>query len=205
MHAKTKGNVVVGLVLAVSWLPWPESATISATDNDTLPSKRTQELLHDVVLGPDGLLEGKVEDADGLAARSALVTVDFSGTDVAVVQTLEDGRFSVEGLREGTHAVSTAWGTSWFRFWRPESAPPHAERNIRLVARQIPNEQAPSLPAIPSVDDMPVRQRTYSPRRGFLGRAFATYPLLTTAGLLGAGIGSGIAIGSAGNNSSATP
>ena len=47
--------------------------------------------------------------------------------------------------------------------------------------------------------------RGYAPRRGFLGRAFANYPILTTAALLGAGIGSGIAIGSSSSSTPATP
>ena len=48
-------------------------------------------------------------------------------------------------------------------------------------------------------------QNGYSPRQGFLGRAFANYPLLTAAGLLGAGIGSGIAIGSSSSDTPASP
>ena len=54
----------------------------------------------DIVLGPNGTFSGVVKDVNGRAKSAEIVTVGFSGAEVATVQTLEDGRFTIEGLRE---------------------------------------------------------------------------------------------------------
>ena len=93
-----------------------------------------------------------------------------------------------------------------FRFWEADKAPPGAKPEITLVARQVPADDG-AVQFIPEAQPAPIVpvQNGYSPRQGFLGRAFANYPLLTAAGLLGAGIGSGIAIGSSSSDTPATP
>ena len=163
----------------------------------------------DIVLGPNGSFSGVVKDVNGRAKSAEIVTVGFSGAEVATVQTLEDGRFTIEGLREGSHVVKTS-GTSFpVRFWEADKAPPTADSGITLVSRQVPaGEEAviqEFVPEQPPVQYQPAPSRGYAPRRGFLGRAFANYPILTTAALLGAGIGSGIAIGSSSDSTPATP
>ena len=163
----------------------------------------------DIVLGPNGTFSGVVKDVNGRAKSAEIVTVGFSGAEVATVQTLEDGRFTIEGLREGSHVVKTS-GTSFpVRFWEADKAPPTADSGITLVSRQVPaGEEAviqEFVPEQPPVQYQPAPSRGYAPRRGFLGRAFANYPILTTAALLGAGIGSGIAIGASSDSTPATP
>ena len=163
----------------------------------------------DIVLGPNGSFSGVVKDVNGRAKSAEIVTVGFSGAEVATVQTLEDGRFTIEGLREGSHVVKTS-GTSFpVRFWEADKAPPTADSGITLVSRQVPaGEEAviqEFVPEQPPVQYQPAPSRGYAPRRGFLGRAFANYPILTTAALLGAGIGSGIAIGASSDSTPATP
>ena len=163
----------------------------------------------DIVLGPNGTFSGVVKDVNGRAKSAEIVTVGFSGAEVATVQTLEDGRFTIEGLREGSHVVKTSGTAFPVRFWQADKAPPTADSGITLVSRQVPaGEEAviqEFVPEQPPVQYQPAPSRGYAPRRGFLGRAFANYPILTTAALLGAGIGSGIAIGASSDSTPATP
>ena len=171
----------------------------------------------DIVLGPNGSFSGVVKDVNGRAKSAEIVTVGFSGAEVATVQTLEDGRFTIEGLREGSHVVKTSGTAFPVRFWEADKAPPTADSGITLVSRQVPVEGEETVIREFVPEEQPVQgydpayqpnyqpSRGYAPRRGFLGRAFANYPILTTAALLGAGIGSGIAIGSSSSSTPATP
>ena len=160
----------------------------------------------DIALGPNGTLSGLVKDSSGQAKRAEIVTVGFSGNEVAKVQTLEDGRFTIEGLREGTHVVKASGSSFPVRFWQADKAPPSADSGITLVSRQVP--AGDEIVLVPN-DNQPVQytpvQNSNSGRGGFLGRAFANYPILSTAALLGAGIGTGIAIGTSSDSSPATP
>jgi hypothetical protein len=159
----------------------------------------------DVVLGPKGTLLGLVKDTAGKASGHSLVTVGYSGAEVAAVETLDDGSFAVEGLREGTHVIQAGGKKSMFRFWEADKAPPNAQPEITLVARQVPADEG-AVRFIPDPQPAPYVPVQQTRRRGgFLGRAFASYPILTAAGLLGAGIGSGIAIGSGINDNPASP
>ena len=177
-------------------------ATFAATPVTTAEAKAE---VTDVVLGKKGTLIGLVKDVAGKAKGHALVSIGYSGNEVAKVETLDDGSFVVEGLREGTHVVQADGKKSTFRFWETDKAPPGAKPEITLVARQVPADDGavqfiPDPQPAPYVPVQPTRRRG-----GFLGRAFANYPILTAAGLLGAGIGSGIAIGSGINDSPASP
>ncbi len=173
------------------------------------PLKTQAVAAKDIVLGPNGTFSGVVKDVNGRAKSAEIVTVGFSGAEVATVQTLEDGRFTIEGLREGSHVVKTSGTAFPVRFWEADKAPPTADSGITLVSRQVPADEGAVVqefvPEQPPVQYNPAPSRGYAPRRGFLGRAFANYPILTTAALLGAGIGSGIAIGSSSSSTPATP
>jgi hypothetical protein len=172
------------------------------------PLKTQAVAAKDIVLGPNGTFSGVVKDVNGRAKSAEIVTVGFSGAEVATVQTLEDGRFTIEGLREGSHVVKTSGTAFPVRFWEADKAPPTADSGITLVSRQVPAGEETVVqefvPEQPPVQYQQAPSRGYSPRRGFLGRAFANYPILTTAALLGAGIGSGIAIGSSSSSTPAT-
>ena len=177
-------------------------ATFAATPVTTAEAKAE---LTDVVLGKKGTLIGLVKDVAGKAKGHALVSIGYSGNEVAKVETLDDGSFVVEGLREGTHVVQADGKKSTFRFWETDKAPPGAKPEITLVARQVPADDG-AVQFIPDPQPAPYVPVQQTRRRGgFLGRAFANYPILTAAGLLGAGIGSGIAIGSGINDTPASP
>ena len=177
-------------------------ATFAATPVTTAEAKAE---VTDVVLGKKGTLIGLVKDVAGKAKGHALVSIGYSGNEVAKVETLDDGSFVVEGLREGTHVIQADGKKSTFRFWETDKAPPGAKPEITRVARQVPADDG-AVQFIPDPQPAPYVPVQQTRRRGgFLGRAFANYPILTAAGLLGAGIGSGIAIGSGINDDPATP
>lgn len=151
--------------------------------------------VRDVVLRDGSILDGVVTDRAGNPVPYTDVRILSNGTQVATVQSDAAGRFRVEGMREGEHVVEGGDDSVTYRLWRPETAPPNALEQAQLfVDRPVAYEPA-----------QPVYRPASTPRRGFLGRAFANYPILTTAALLGAGIGAGIAIGSGSNPTPASP
>lgn len=198
----TKWMRKTGVVACTAALFATPAATFADTPVITADAKAE---VTDVVLGSKGTLIGLVKDVAGKAKSHALVSIGYSGNEVAAVETLDDGSFVVEGLREGTHVVQANGKKSTFRFWESDKAPPGAKPEITLVARQVPADDG-AVQFIPDPQPAPYVPVQQTRRRGgFLGRAFANYPILTAAGLLGAGIGSGIAIGSGINDSPATP
>lgn len=198
----TKWMRKTGVVVCTAALFATPAATFADTPVITADAKAE---VTDVVLGSKGTLIGLVKDVAGKAKSHALVSIGYSGNEVAAVETLDDGSFVVEGLREGTHVVQANGKKSTFRFWESDKAPPGAKPEITLVARQVPADDG-AVQFIPDPQPAPYVPVQQTRRRGgFLGRAFANYPILTAAGLLGAGIGSGIAIGSGINDSPATP
>jgi hypothetical protein len=151
--------------------------------------------VRDVILQNGSILDGIVTDRAGNPVPYTDVRILSNGTQVASVQSDGAGRFRVEGMREGEHVVEGGDDSVTYRLWRPETAPPGAVEEAQLfVERPVAYEPT-----------QPVYRPASTPRRGFLGRAFANYPLLTTAALLGAGIGAGIAIGSGSNPTPVTP
>jgi len=200
----------VGLCLIVG----PAAPIVSSAAPPGVVNVPESVAAKDVALGPNGTLSGFVRNADGRGKSGELVTVAFAGADVATVKTMEDGRFTIEGLREGTHTLKAS-GTSWpVRFWQADKAPPAANEGVTLVSRNVPScvgdevVLVPSdqcVPCDPGMAANPAARPRFSPRSGFLGRAFANYPILTTATLLGAGIGAGIAIGSGSGSNPASP
>lgn len=153
----------------------------------------------DVLLENGSTLRGIVTDRAGNPVPNTNVRILSNGSEIASVQSDSAGRFQVDGMREGEHVVEGAGNSVPYRLWRPETAPPGVTDQAQLIVeRGVVYE-----PAQPVYQ--PTSRPPAAPRRGFLGRAFANYPLLTTAALLGAGIGSGIAIGSSSDSTPASP
>lgn len=146
----------------------------------------------DYRLQANGRLSGEVRDTAGNLLSNRRVTVFFEGNQVATTTTNEQGVFSVEGLREGVHDVVACDRTTRYRLWSEEAAPPQSETVARLVCGQ---EQPVYQSAGPAQS---------APRFGRLGAAFANYPIATAA-LLGAGLGTAIAVPIAVSNGGSTP
>lgn len=153
----------------------------------------------DVVLQNGSTLRGIVTDRSGNPVPNANVRIMSNGSEIASVQSDSAGRFQVDGMREGEHVVEGGDNSTAYRLWRPETAPPGVTDEAQLIVDQGVVYD----PAQPVYQ--PTSRPSAAPRRGFLGRAFANYPLLTTAALLGAGIGSGIAIGSSSSSTPSSP
>ncbi|MFM8579010.1 MAG: hypothetical protein ACKOCN_09455 [Planctomycetaceae bacterium] len=187
-----------GSVAAICMLSTFVSPSLSLGETPLAKMQKVSGLtkVRDVVLGAKSTLSGVVKSEAGSTGKSAVVTVAYAGNPVATVETLQDGRFAIEGLREGTHVVNASGRETVLRFWSKERAPAGAESEITLVGGEVsdPNVVAAGHHVPPT-----------GPVRGFLGRAFANYPLLTTAAILGAGIGAGIAIGSNGSSTPVSP
>lgn len=145
--------------------------------------------VEDVVIDGEGVLVGKVTTESGRPMPAKQVEVMFAGGVVATTQTDGSGGFRVAGLREGVHEIRAGSTTESYRLWPKEAAPPKVEQ----VAHVSCCDDCP-----------PPRRKPDPPRRGPLKRAFANYPVLTTA-LVGAGIGAAIAIPIATSQKPASP
>jgi len=142
----------------------------------------------DISLAADGLLTVRAVDSAGNPAPGRHVRLLSGGTEVAAVTTGTSGILQVSGLREGVHEIAVDSTTTSVRLWEQDGAPPHADSAACVVC---PDECGPACPP-------------KQPQRGPLKRAFANYPLATTA-LIGAGIGAAIAIPIAVSQKPASP
>ena len=113
----TKWIRKVGAVACTAALFATPAATFAETPVATAEAKAE---VTDVVLGTKGTLIGLVKDVAGKAKSHALVTIGYSGNEVAKVETLDDGSFVVEGLREGSHLIQASGKKSTFRFWESD-------------------------------------------------------------------------------------
>ncbi len=154
-----------------------ENATVAAVN------------VEDVVIDEEGVLVGKVSTESGRPLPAKQVEVMFAGGVIAATQTDSSGTFRVAGLREGVHEIRAGSTIESYRLWPKEAAPP----KVQQVAHVSCCDDCP-----------PPRRKPDPPRRGPLKRAFANYPVLTTA-LVGAGIGAAIAIPIATSQKPASP
>jgi hypothetical protein len=88
----------------------------------------------DVALAEGGTLRGVVINAEGEALPQAKVSVLHDGKQIATTTTNEQGQFRVAQLRGGIHQVVAGEGTSVYRLWAPETAPPSATQQAMVVA-----------------------------------------------------------------------
>ena len=86
-------------------------ATTTATfaESPIVNVAETKAEVTDVVLGTKGTLMGLVKNTSGAVEGHQLVTIGYSGNEVAAVETLDDGSFVVEGLRERYACYSSQW------------------------------------------------------------------------------------------------
>ncbi len=179
-----------GVACMVSMLGQPLSC-LAADTAAAEPVSQAVAAVHveDVVIDDEGVLVGKVSSEAGRPLPEKEVEVMFAGGVIAATQTDAAGNFRVAGLREGVHEIRSGTSTASYRLWPKETAPPQ----VRQVAHVSCCEDCP-----------PQQRRPDPPRRGPLKRAFAAYPLATTA-LVAAGIGAAIAIPIATSQKPASP
>jgi hypothetical protein len=124
----------VGLCVPIQTAPGgepcsPPSRIAASAENDAA--------VGDLDLSPGGLLAGQVLDANARPAAGTKVVIRSAGQSVAITRTDANGTFAVTGLRGGLHQIATSQGTENFRLWSPGTAPPNAERLVRITPGQV--------------------------------------------------------------------
>jgi hypothetical protein len=95
----------------------------------------------DVTLGPDGLLSGRVLDAQGAPAANLPVSLQLfnvggnaQNPEIAAVVTDPQGHFAIRGVRGGLYQLITPQGRGIYRLWVSGTAPsPSAPQVATLV------------------------------------------------------------------------
>lgn len=90
--------------------------------------------VRDVELSATGSLHGRVLTPSGQPVSGATVQLRHAGKAVAVASTTEDGRFTVAGVRGGSHAVTVGSLNTPVRLWASGTAPRAATRVITVSA-----------------------------------------------------------------------
>jgi len=110
-----------------------QNAVAADTDDAPVPEEPKSEIL-DVALGEDGMLIGRVVDAQGRLIVGAPVLVRHKGRSIAAAMTSETGIWQVSGLHGGLHQIVVPQGQTTARFWTAEAAPPTASPDVVTVS-----------------------------------------------------------------------
>jgi len=127
----------------------------------------------DVTLHEGGLLVGQVVDPQGRPVAEAAVSLQDTQRELAACQTNQDGYFALQGLRGGVCQVVVAEGRGFYRLWVPGTAPPNCQAGALVVAGQDAVRGQ-----IPLVSDA----------------YFALGPMLSSPWVIGAAVGTAIAV-----------
>ena len=88
---------------------------------------------HDATLSDHGLLSGMVLDPSGQPVEGITVQVIHRDSVVASSTSDAQGRFKIQGLRNGAHTIQAGQHQSQIRLWETATAPPKATSNISIV------------------------------------------------------------------------
>lgn len=95
-----------------------------------------QRTVIDVALQEDGVIRGRVVEADGTPLDGSRVVLRQSDRIVAEVITDARGEFAAKGLASGVYEIQTPTGSGTYRFWRQGDAPPSASTTALVVSQQ---------------------------------------------------------------------
>ena len=84
----------------------------------------------DVALTPQGELQGLVVRQNGQPVAGEVVRVVHNSKMVAAARTDARGRYTIKGLRPGTHKISALNGEQICRLWHSQTAPPAAKKGL---------------------------------------------------------------------------
>jgi hypothetical protein len=118
-------KAVVFLMALVILAPVPVSGA------DPVPVKRQ---VTDVTLSDNGTLRTQIVDFQGQPVVGEKVVVCFQNKPIASLVSDQQGFATVSGLRPGPHQIVTARGTSSFRMWNEDNAPPSAVKTPTVVS-----------------------------------------------------------------------
>lgn len=91
-------------------------------------------VVSDVALTADGELTGVVVGKNGQPLAGKPVQVLHNQDIVAEIRSDANGRYTIQGLRNGVHVVRTVNGRKICRFWSADTAPPVAHRGLLLTS-----------------------------------------------------------------------
>lgn len=118
------------------------AANTSADDGEPslLPgrseSRIVEQQIVNVALREDGIIRGRVVEADGTPLDGARVVLSQTDRVVATVVTDVRGEFEAAGLGSGVYRIETPTSAGAYRFWRAGDAPPSAKRVALIVSQQ---------------------------------------------------------------------
>ncbi|MEX0612738.1 MAG: hypothetical protein WD738_12600 [Pirellulales bacterium] len=163
--------------LALSGMCIPSSLAIG---NEVAPSSRMAtrqaqptSAIHDVALGPGGLLVGQIVDESMQPMREAAVAIQVDGQTTAATTTDANGVFAVSGLRGGLHQIATGDAIENCRLWAPGTAPPRAESSLRFIPGRgdiVRGQWGPP----PSYDSMMAHAKAWATNPWVIGGVVAT-------------------------------
>jgi hypothetical protein len=88
----------------------------------------------DVALRSGGLLVGQVVDSQGVLKAGTAVSIRQGEHEVVRTTTDENGMFAAQGLRGGQYQLLTQDGSSAYRLWAADTAPPSARPAALIVS-----------------------------------------------------------------------
>jgi hypothetical protein len=117
------------------------ASDLAAQDAQALTSTRGDEVSQttpvvDVALQEDGIVRGRVVEADGEPLDGSRVVLRQSGRVVAEVITDANGEFTAQGLSSGVYEIETPTASGIYRFWRKGDAPPSASSTALIVSQE---------------------------------------------------------------------
>ena len=101
--------------------------------DSSVPQARPQEAMVDVALFDGGVLVGQVMDCQGAVLPGCDIALAQNGQVLAQGKADEAGRFAFSGLNGGVYQLATAQGSTIFRVWTKEAAPPAAQQAALVV------------------------------------------------------------------------
>jgi len=111
----------------------PGSPVAAVPSNNHQP----QAFSRDIVLSPEGRLEGVLLDRQGTAQAGLPVMLLQNGVEVAGTTTDESGRFAISGLRGGQYALATIDSVTPCRLWSATAAPPSAKPTLHVYSGDL--------------------------------------------------------------------
>lgn len=135
MRGVTAGVTTAALVLQPQLLVAGETAPAAVAAPKVVATMPVVQTPRDVVLQENGVLLGRIVDAQGVAVAKAPVSLQTGGKEVKRVVTDEAGRFQAQGLKGGVYQVASTGHQGNYRLWAPQTAPPAAAKGMSIVAQ----------------------------------------------------------------------
>ncbi len=91
----------------------------------------------DVAMAKNGMISGRVLNADQTGVPKTEVSIRQGRLEVAKTVTDEEGRFEIANVKGGVYVVAANSGYGLFRFWTTKSAPPKSHQQVLLMSKTI--------------------------------------------------------------------